>query len=132
MVDNKVILIGRLTKDVELKTTPNGKPVCNFILAVNKPYNKENDHPEASWVDCVVWNKQAEFLSKYFSKGNRVGICGHINTRSWEDKDGNKRKTTEVIVEEIGFIDKKSDNNNDNNNDDGVIATPNDDDELPM
>lgn len=108
MVGNKIILIGRLTADIELKQTNNGTSVVSFSLAVQKPYNKENDHPEADFIDCVAWKTTAEFISKYFSKGSKLAVCGRLQTRTYEDKEGKKRKVTEVVVDEVDFVEKKS------------------------
>lgn len=106
MAINNVVLVGRLTKDIELKIAGESS-VTNFTLAVDKPYNKENKHPEANWIDCVAWGKTAEFLEKYFSKGNRVGITGSLQTRTYENKDGIKIKVTEVSVATVDFVENK-------------------------
>lgn len=104
---NKVVFIGRLTKDAELKTVGDNI-VCNFTLARNRSYQKDKDHPEADFIDCVAWNKTAELLSKYFNKGDRVGIIGSLQTHTYEDKDGGKRKVTNVLVESLEFIETKN------------------------
>ena len=104
---NKVILGGRLTADVELKTTPSGVSGCTFSLAVNRKYQKEGEQT-ADFINCVAWRTTAEFISKYFHKGNSLCIMGNIQTRSYTDKDGIKRSVTEVIVDEAMFVDSKS------------------------
>lgn len=104
---NKVILGGRLTADVELKTTPSGVSVCTFSLAVNRKYSKEGEQT-ADFINCVAWRTTAEFISKYFHKGNSLCIMGNIQTRTYTDKDGIKRSVTEVIVDEAMFVDSKS------------------------
>ncbi len=104
---NKVILGGRLTADPELKTTPSGVSVCQFSLAVNRKYSKEGDQA-VDFVTCVAWRATSEFLARYFRKGSSVCIVGSIQTRSYTDKDGNKRSVTEVIVDEAMFVDSKS------------------------
>lgn len=104
---NKVVLVGRLTKDVELRTTPQGVSVCSFSIAVNRRFKNANGEYEADFINCVAWRQTAEFLSKYFSKGRMVGISGSIQTRSWE-KDGERRYATEVLAEEAYFVDSKS------------------------
>lgn len=114
MVGNKIILIGRLTADIELKQTNNGTSVTSFALAVQKPYNKENDHPEADFIDCVAWKTTAEFISKYFEKGSKLAVCGRLQTRTYEDKEGKKRKVTEVVVDEVDFVEKKSESSHPN------------------
>ena len=105
MIDNLVILKGRLTADVELKTTPNGKSVCSFTLAVDRGFG---DNKTTDFINCVAWEQRAEFISKYFSKGNEIRILGEINTRKWQDKDGNNRTSFEVRVIESGFCGSKN------------------------
>lgn len=108
---NKVVLVGRLTKDVELRTTPQGVSVCSFTVAVNRRFKNANGEYEADFINCVAWRQTAEFLSRYFSKGRMVGISGSIQTRSWE-KDGERRYATEVLAEEAYFVDSKSSDSN--------------------
>lgn len=107
MALNNVVLIGRLTKDIELKKAGEAT-VTNFTLAVDKPYNKNNDHPEANWIDCVAFNKSAEFLEKYFSKGSKVAVTGSLQTRNYENKDKVKVKVTEVLVSTVDFVESKN------------------------
>ena len=102
---NSVSLMGRLTSDVELKTTSSGKSVANFTLAINKFSTK--DHPESSFIDCVAWSGTAELIAKYFKKGQKLVVVGRLETRTFEDKNNTKRKITEVIVSEIDFPDNK-------------------------
>ncbi len=108
---NKVVLVGRLTKDVELRTTPQGVSVCSFTIAVNRRFKNANGEYDADFINCVAWRQTAEFLSRYFSKGRMVGISGSIQTRSWE-KDGERRYATEVLAEEAYFVDSKSSDSN--------------------
>lgn len=103
---NKVILCGRLTADIELKQTQSGVSVCSFSLAVNRKYSKEGEQ-QADFINCVAWRSTAEFISKYFRKGSSICICGSIQTRSYTDKDGNKRTAFEVVVDEANFVDSK-------------------------
>ena len=106
---NKVILAGRLVADPELKKTTNtDSSVCSFTVAVNRGYSKPGEQPQADFIDCVAWRQQAEFLSRYFRKGSSVCIIGSIQKRTWNDPQGNKRYTTEVIADEINFVDAKS------------------------
>ena len=106
---NKVILGGRLTADVELKTTPSGVSVCTFGLAVNRKYSKEGEQA-TDFINCVAWRTTAEFISRYFKKGSSLCVVGNIQTRSWEDpQTKQKRYATEVIVDEAMFVDSKSD-----------------------
>lgn len=109
---NKVVLIGRLTKDPELRFTPGGgKAVSNFTLAVNRRF-KSQGQPEADFIPIVVWGKQAENTANYMSKGRLVGISGSIQTRSYEAKDGIKRYVTEVIADEVQFLESKNSTSN--------------------
>lgn len=104
---NKVILIGRLTKDVELKYTPSGSAVANVTVAVDR-YSKEGDK-SADFISVVVWNKSAENLAQYKGKGDQIAVEGSLQTRSYEAKDGSKRYVTEVLASRIEFIGNKSD-----------------------
>ncbi len=103
---NKVILCGRLTADVEIKQTQSGVSVCSFSLAVNRKYSKEGEQV-TDFINIVAWRATAEFISRYFRKGNAICICGSLQTRSWTAQDGSKRYATEVIAEEASFIEKK-------------------------
>lgn len=100
---NKVILTGRLGKDIDLRYTPNGKAVANFSLAVTDSYDREKTH----WVSVTVWGKSAESCANYLSKGSLVGVDGRINTRDYENKEGRKVYVTEVIADRVEFIDSK-------------------------
>ena len=105
---NKVILAGRLVADPELKKTTNtDSSVCSFTIAVNRRYSKPGEQAQTDFIDCVAWRQQAEFLSRYFRKGSSILIVGNIQKRAWNDQQGNKRYTTEVIVDEINFVDSK-------------------------
>ncbi|AEV70564.1 single-stranded DNA-binding protein [Acetivibrio clariflavus] len=107
---NKVILMGRLTRDPELRYTSNNLAVCSFTLAVNRGFAKQGEERQADFIPIVVWDKQAEFCSKYFTKGLQVAVVGRIQVRSWDDNEGKKRYTTEVVANEVYFADsKKSD-----------------------
>ena len=100
---NKVQIVGRLTKDPELRTTANGVSVCSFTVAVNRRFKNPQGEYEADFINCVAWRNSAEILAKYFKKGNMVGIVGSIQTRNYE-KDGSKVYITEVSVEEVHFV----------------------------
>lgn len=102
---NKVILAGRLTADPELKTTPNGISVCSFSVAVDRRYSKDNK--QTDFINVVAWRSTAEFITKYFSKGNSICVCGSIQTRNYTDKNGNKRTAVEVVAEEATFCEGK-------------------------
>ena len=103
---NKVILIGNLGNDPEMRHTPNGAGVCEFRLATNEAWtDKQGQRQERTeWHRVVVWGKKAEVCSKYLSKGRQVYVEGRLRTRSWEDKEGNKRYTTEVVANDVQFL----------------------------
>ena len=108
---NKVVLMGRLTRDPEVRFTQNNNTcVCSFSLAVNRRFKQEGQ-PEADFINIVAWNKTAEFVSKYFTKGQQVGVIGRIQTRNYDDKDGKKVYVTEVVAEEVYFADSKKETN---------------------
>lgn len=100
---NKAILIGNLTKDPELKATSGGKSVATFSLAVRRPFKTD----ETDYLNIVVWGTQAENCSKYLKKGSRAAVCGSVQTRSYDDKNGNKRYLTEIIAEGVEFLTSK-------------------------
>ena len=103
---NKVILGGRLTADPELRQTNSGLAVCSFNLAINRKGVKDEDR-RADFIACTAWRERAEFLSKYFRKGSSLCVVGSLQVRDYTDKDGGKRYATEVIVDEITFVDSK-------------------------
>ena len=113
---NKVILMGRITTDPELKHTPSNVAVCSFSLAVNRRFNRN----ETDFIDIVAWRQQAEFISKYFTKGQQMVVCGALQTRTWEDKSGNKRKSVEVVVDEVHFADSKRTAGNNSSRDEAL------------
>lgn len=104
---NKVELIGRLTKDPEIRNTSNQVPFCNFTLAVDRRFKDANGQREADFINCVAWRQTATFIQKYFRKGNRLGVIGSIQTRNYEDENG-KHYITEVIVDEAEFVESQS------------------------
>ena len=105
---NKVELIGRLTKDPEVRyTQTNNTAVASFSLAVNRRFVKEGEERQADFINIVVWGKTAEFCSKYFKKGMQIALVGRIQTRNWEDDQGQKHYVTEVVAEEVYFADSK-------------------------
>jgi single-strand DNA-binding protein len=108
MAFNKVILIGNLTADPELKQTPSGLSVCSFSLAVNRKMEKD----KCDFISIVAWRQTAEFVAKYFKKGEPILVCGQIQTRSWNDAQGNKRYATEVVADEVSFVGKKEEHKN--------------------
>lgn len=105
---NKVILMGRLTKDVELRQTPSGTSLARFTIAVNRHYAKEG-HQQADFINCVAWRQTGEFIARYFHKGSMIAVVGSIQSRSWEGQDGKRQYSTEVNVDEAYFTGGKSD-----------------------
>ena len=102
---NKVILIGNMTADPELKQTQAGISVCSFSIAVNRRFARaEQGQQNVDFINIVTWRQQAEFVSRYFKKGNPILICGQLQTRSWTDTQGQKRYATEVIADEVSFV----------------------------
>lgn len=101
---NRVILTGKLGKDVDLRYTPNGKSVATFSLAVNDNFNKDKTH----WIPIVVWGKPAENCANYIGKGSSVAVDGRISTRDYENSEGRKVYVTEVVADSVQFLDKKS------------------------
>ena len=108
---NKVILMGRLTRDPETRyTQTNNTLVSSFSLAVNRRFVRQGEERQADFINIVAWSKLGEFCSKYFKKGQQVGIVGRIQTRTWDDDQGQKHYATEVIAESVYFADSKKDN----------------------
>lgn len=106
---NKAILVGRLTADPELKQTPNGISVTSFSIAINRAYApKGGGERPTDFINIVAWRSQAEFIAKYFRKGNMIGIDGSIQTRNYEDKSGNKRTAFEVVADAVSFVESKN------------------------
>ena len=107
---NKVVLMGRLTRDPEVRyTQTNNTLVASFSLAVNRRFAKQGEERQADFINVVAWSKTGEFCSKYFKKGQQVGVIGRIQTRNWDDEQGQKHYVTEVVAEEAYFADSKRD-----------------------
>ena len=105
---NKVILMGRLTKDPELRyTSNNNTPVCTFSIAVDRRFSKPGEEKKADFFNIVAWRSQAEFCSKYFTKGMKVAVVGNLQNRSWDDNEGKKHYITEVIAEDCQFVESR-------------------------
>jgi single-strand DNA-binding protein len=100
---NKVILIGNMTSDPELKQTQGGISVCSFSIAINRKFRKEGEQ-ECDFITIQTWRQTAEFVSKYFKKGKPILVCGQLQTRTWTDNQGNKRYATEVVADEVSFV----------------------------
>ncbi len=124
---NNVTLIGRLTKDPDLKTTQSGLSVCRFTVAVDRPYSKEK---QTDFINCLAWRQTADFICKYFAKGQRIALIGSIQTGSYE-KDGSKVYTTEVNVSSVEFCESKKQNETAQTNE-ATEEIPLVDDDLPF
>ena len=109
---NHIVLMGRLTRDPELRRTGSGIPVTTFTLAVDRDFgnNRETGEKETDFIDIVTWRNTAEFVSKYFTKGRMAVVSGRLQIRNWNDKDGNKRRSAEVVADNVYFGDSKRDN----------------------
>lgn len=117
MAINVVALTGRLVREPEAKQTQSGVSYCNFSIAVDRPY-RAGESRTADFFDCVAWRHNADFLTKYFHKGDMVGVSGHLQTSSWDGDDGKKRKSVDVYADNISFVSgKKSASDNDGSND---------------
>lgn len=115
---NKAILIGRLTKDPEIRYSQSGVAVCNFTVAIDRKYNDQNGNKQTDFLNCVAWRERAEFIDNYFTKGRRIGVEGTIQTRDYQAQDGTKRYVTEILVESVEFVDSNPNSQNGNVNTD--------------
>ncbi len=113
---NKIVLMGRLTRDPELRRTQQGTAVASFSLAVDRDYKAKGTEKETDFIDIVAWRNTAEFVSKYFSKGRMAVVEGRLQVRSYTDKEGNNRRAAEVVADNIYFGDSKKDGNSGNGN----------------
>ena len=104
---NKIILMGRLTRDPELRRTESGTAVCSFSIAVDRDFKSKNGEKETDFIDIVAWRATAEFVSKYFTKGRMAIVEGRLQIRDWTDKEGGKRRSAEVIADNVYFGDSK-------------------------
>lgn len=130
---NKVQLVGILTRDPELRTTASGVSVCSFTIAVNRRFKNPQGEYETDFINCVAWRKGAELLAKYFGKGSMVGLVGSIQTRSYDNKDGQRVYVTEVSVEEVHFVERrKSEVAPVVNDQSGFVPMAPGDDDLPF
>ena len=109
---NKVILVGRLTRDPELRSTTSGFNTANFSVAVQRNFKNKDGNFDADFINCVAFRNQADFISKYFKKGNMIGLEGRIQSRSYDANDGTKRYVTEVLVDNVEFVGSKNDSSN--------------------
>lgn len=104
---NGVHIMGRITRDLELRHTQSGTAVCQFCVAVTRSFKDANGEYQSDFIDCVAWRNSAEFIAKYFSKGAMIALDGELQTRNYTDKDGNKRKATELLVSSTAFTGEK-------------------------
>ena len=111
---NHITVMGRLTRDPELRRTGSGVPVSSFTVAVDRDFTPNGGEKETDFIDCVAWRNTAEFVEKYFSKGRMAVVSGRLQIRSWNDKDGNKRRNAEIVADNVYFGDSKSDTANQN------------------
>ena len=109
---NCAILMGRLTKDPELRTTQNGTSVTSFAVAVDREYVRQGEERQTDFINVVAWRQTAEFVSRYFKKGSMIAVQGSIQTRNYEDKNGNKRTAVEVIADKVSFCGSKAESGN--------------------
>ena len=117
---NHCVLMGRLTKDPELRMTNNQLPVATFTIAIDRKFKDASGNKQVDFINCVAWRKTAELISQHFTKGRMIAVIGSIQVRSWDDKEGNKRYATEVIVDEFSFTgDNKQ--TSQQSNDDGAM-----------
>ena len=106
---NKIFIMGRLTRDPELRRTQSGTPVTSFSLAVDRDYKSQSGEKETDFIDVVAWRSTAEFVSKYFTKGRMAVVSGRLQIRQWTDKDGNNRRSAEIVADNVYFGDSKRD-----------------------
>ncbi|MFC0525968.1 single-stranded DNA-binding protein [Pontibacillus salicampi] len=104
---NRVVLVGRLTKDPDLRYTPNGVAVANFTIAVNRPFTSQQGGKDADFINCVVWRRAAENLANYMKKGNMVGVDGRLQSRSFDNQEGKRVFVTEVVADSVQFLETK-------------------------
>lgn len=138
---NKVILVGRLVKDPEVKTTQSQISVCSFTIAVDRKFKTAAGERQSDFISCVAWRQLADLLGRYFLKGSRIGLVGNLQSRSYDDANGHKVYVTEVVVDEIEFVESRKDNHGDTQNqtytppapvDNGFYPAMDDDTTLPF
>lgn len=113
---NRVILMGRITQDLELRQTPSGSSVMTFNIAVDRSYAKQGEERQTDFITCVAWNQRAEFINNYFAKGRMIAVEGQLRTRTYDDKNGSRHYVTEVYVDNVSFTgEAKQQGSRDNN-----------------
>ena len=128
---NKGILMGRLTRDPELRHTQSGTAVCSFTLAIDRDRKDANGEKQTDFIDCVAWNKQAEFVAQWFSKGMMAIVVGRIQSRKWQDQNGNNRTVIEINCEDVSFGETKKNRENSGRQTSDFIPTDEADDDEP-
>ena len=113
---NTITIMGRMVRDPEIRKTGNGTSVLNFTLAVDRDYSDDNGNRETDFIDCVAWAHTADFIGKFFSKGDQMAVNGRLQLRDWDDNDGNRRRSAEIKVDNVYFGGSKSDNQSSNQN----------------
>ena len=121
---NRIILMGRLTRDPELRRTGSGTAVTSFSLAVDRDFKSQSGEKETDFIDIVAWRNTAEFVSKYFTKGRMAVVEGRLQIRDWTDKDGNKRRSAEVVADNVYFGDSKRDGGDNSGYSSGYSPAP--------
>ena len=130
---NKGILMGRLTRDPELRRTQSGTAVCSFTLAIDRDRKDANGEKQTDFIDCVAWNKQAEFVAQWFSKGMMAIVVGRIQSRKWQDQNGNNRTAIEINCEEVSFGEtKKNRDSNSGRQNSDFADMPEEDSDVPF
>ncbi len=134
---NKVILMGRLTRDSEMRYTANNTPVCSFSIAVDRSYVKQGEERQADFINCVAWSKTGEFVNKYFKKGNKILVEGELRNNNYEDNNGVKHYSMNVNVGQVYFVESKNagsggNDNQQQENTKGFQPLDEDDDDLPF
>ena len=122
---NHITLMGRLTRDPELRYTQSGTPVASFSLAVDRDFgSRDGGERQTDFIDIVAWRQTAEFVSKYFAKGRMAVVCGRLQIRDWQDRDGNKRRSAEVVADNVYFGDSKRDGGDTSGYNSGYAPAP--------
>ena len=129
---NKVIIMGRLTRDPELRRTQSGTAVTSFTLAVDRDFKSQSGEKETDFIDVVAWRNTGEFAAKYLAKGRMAAVEGRIQVRDWQDKDGNRRKSVEVVADNVYFADSKRDSKPQESRDDQEFDEIEDDGDFPF
>lgn len=121
---NRIIILGRITRDLELKQTPSGASVLSFTVAVDRNFVKQGEERQSDFIDCVAWRQTADFIAKFFGKGRMIAIEGELQTRNYEDKNGVKHKVSEINVSQASFTGEPKQGGNSYNNVPAPTGTP--------